>query len=103
MHGEARPDDPTEEDVYPDHMLLPDGRTLEDVGHAEWKRHVWPFTAAEAVRSAAAAVKDAEAALTAAVAAARMGNPPRRPGSRSDARPESADRAPMSGGRGSAP
>lgn len=76
LRGEARPDDPTEEDVYPDHMLLPDGRTLEDAGHAEWKRHVQPLTAAEAVRSAVAAVKDAEAALAKAVAVARMGNPP---------------------------
>ena len=73
---DARTDDPTEEDVFPEHMLLPDGRTLEAAGHTEWKQHVQPLGAAAAVRSAAAAVRDAETALAEAVAAARTANPP---------------------------
>ena len=73
---DARTDDPTEEHVFPDNMLLPDGRTLEAAGHTEWKQHVQPLAAAAAVRSAAAAVRDAETALAEAVAAARTANPP---------------------------
>lgn len=76
QRDEATNDDPTEEQLDADHMLLPDGRTLEDVGHEEWKRHVQPLATAESVRSAAAAVRDAEAALDDAVAAARAGDPP---------------------------
>lgn len=76
QRDEATNDDPTEEQLDADHMLLPDGRTLEDVGHEEWKQHVQPLTAAESVRSASAAARDAVAALDEAVAAARAGNPP---------------------------
>lgn len=77
LRGEGvSPDDPAEEDVYPEHMLLPDGRSLEEAGHEEWKRHVQPLAAAEVVRTAAHAVREAEEALAEAVAAARAGNPP---------------------------
>lgn len=76
QRDEAINDDPADEQLDADHMLLSDGRSIEDVGHAEWKQHVQPLAAAESVRSAAAAVRDAEAALDEAVAAARAGNPP---------------------------
>lgn len=76
QRNEATGDDPTAEDLDAEHMFLPDGRSLEEAGHEEWKRHVQPLAAAEAVRTAAHAVREAEAALAEAVAAARAGRPP---------------------------
>lgn len=69
-------DDPDAEDVYPEHMLLPDGRTLEDAGREEWRHHVRPLEATEAVRAAARALGEATAALDAAVVEARESDPP---------------------------
>lgn len=57
-------------------MILRNGRTIEDSAYDEWKRHMQPLIAVEAVRSAAAAVSEAQAALDHAVAMARAGNPP---------------------------
>lgn len=73
---EATNDDPTDEQLDADHMLLPDGRTIEDAGHDEWKRHVQPLAAAAAVQAAAVGVWIAESNLARAVADARAGTPP---------------------------
>lgn len=74
--NEATSDDPADEQLDADHMLLRSGRTVEDSAHDEWKRHVQPFAASDEVSRAAHAVRDAESALSEAVAAARAGNPP---------------------------
>lgn len=73
---DARNDDPGAEDVFPEHMLLPDGHTLEDAGREEWRHHVRSLAAAEDVREAALALGEAAAALDAAVVKAREGDPP---------------------------
>lgn len=74
--GDVRPVDPDEEDSYPEYMLLPDGRTLEEVGHEEWVRHVQPTLGAITIREAAIAAREAQDALDDAVAAARRTDPP---------------------------
>src|SRR5690606_40592534 len=73
---DARNDDPDADDMYPDHMLLRDGRRLEDVGEEEWAHHARPLVAADGVRAAARALGEAAAALDAAVAEARESDPP---------------------------
>lgn len=73
---EAVNDDPDAEDVFPEHMLLPDGSTLEDAGEQEWSHHVRPLAATEDVRAAARTLGAAAAALDAAVMEARESDPP---------------------------
>ncbi|MEV0869475.1 hypothetical protein AB0I24_16240 [Brachybacterium paraconglomeratum] len=76
LRGDASPDDPAEEDTYPDHWILPDGRTVDQAGHEEWREHVGPSVSIEGVRRAAQHFRDAEAALDDAVAQARSCDPP---------------------------
>lgn len=72
---DAANDDSDAEDVFPEHMLLPGGRTLEDADAEEWRHHVRPLAAADGVRAATLALGKA-AALDAAVVEARESDPP---------------------------
>ena len=73
---EGTPSDPTTEHLDAEDVLLADGRTIEDAGLEEWRRHMQPIVDVQVISTAAKAVRKAQAALDAAVAAARKPDRP---------------------------